>query len=67
VIVAAMTAGERAGDIPLHTGDAIHGLNGTPITTLAGLREALAKQKSGDAIALQVERYGQLIYVSFVL
>jgi hypothetical protein len=34
---------------------------------LAGLREALAKQKPGDAVALQVERYGQIIYVSFVL
>ena len=67
VIVAARTAGEGAGDIPLQTGDVIHGFNGTPITTLAGLREALAKQKSGDAIALQVERYGQLIYVSFLL
>jgi hypothetical protein len=34
---------------------------------LEGLREALAKQKAGDAVALQVERYGQLIYVSFSL
>jgi hypothetical protein len=32
-----------------------------------GLRAALAKQKAGDAIALQVERYGQLIYISFSL
>jgi hypothetical protein len=34
---------------------------------LEGIREALAKQKPGDAIALQIERYGQLIYVSFSL
>ena len=67
VIVAAMTAGDGSNDIPLQTGDVIHGLNGTPITTLAGLREELAKVKTGDAVALQLERFGQLIYVSFSL
>jgi len=67
VIVAAMTEGDASKDIPLQTGDVIHGLNGTPITTLAGLREALAKVKTGDAVALQLERLGQLIYVSFTL
>jgi S1-C subfamily serine protease len=45
----------------------IHGLNGTPITTLAGLRDSLATLKQGDPVALLVERYGQLIYVSFLL
>lgn len=65
VIVAARTLGSRSGEVPLQTGDVIHGLNGTTITTLDGLREGLAKLKSGDAIALQIERYGQLIYVSF--
>ena len=67
VIVAAMSAGDTSNDIPLQTGDVIHGMNGTPVTTLAGLREALAKLKLGDAVALQLERFGQLIYVSFVL
>ena len=65
VIVAARTLGSRTGEVPLQTGDVIHGMNGKPVTTLDGLREALAKEKSGDAIALQIERYGQLIYVSF--
>ena len=67
VIVAARTLGSGTVEIPLQTGDVIHGLNGTTITTMDGLRAALAKQKAGDAIALQVERYGQLIYVSFSL
>ena len=62
-----MTAGDVSRDIPLQTGDVIHGLNGTPITTLDGLREALAKLKPGDGVALQLERLGQLIYVSFTL
>ena len=54
-------------EIPIQTGDVIHGINGTTITTLADLRAALDKLKVGDAVALLVERYGQLIYVSFLL
>ena len=65
IIVAARTLGSRTGEVPLQTGDVIHGMNGTPIRTLDGLREALARQKPGDATALQIERYAQLIYVSF--
>ena len=65
VVVAARTFGSRTVEIPLQTGDVIHGLNGTTITTLDGLRAALAKLKSGDAIALQIERRGQIFYVSF--
>lgn len=67
VIVAARTLGEGTGEIPLQTGDVIHALNGTPITSVAGLRDALAKLMPGYAVALLVERYGQLIYVSFSL
>ncbi len=66
VIVAARTLGSRTGEVPLQTGDVIHGMNGTTITTLQGLREELAKEKPGDAVALQVERNGQLIYVAFM-
>jgi serine protease Do len=66
VIVAARTLGSANEEIPLQTGDVIHGLNGAPITDLAGLRAGLAKLKPGDAVALQVERYTQMIYVSFM-
>jgi S1-C subfamily serine protease len=65
VIVAARTLGARTAEIPLQTGDVIHALNGTTITTLDGLRAALANQKPGTAIVLQIERYGQLFFVSF--
>jgi serine protease Do len=65
IIVAARTLGVRTGEIPLQTGDVIHGFNGAPITTLEGLRAALAKQKPGDAVALQIERHGQIFYVTF--
>lgn len=66
VIVAARTAGTRTAEIPLQVGDVIHGFNGSPVTTLEGLRSVLAQQKPGDAVALQIERYGQTFYVSFL-
>jgi serine protease Do len=65
VIVAARTLGTRTGEIPLQTGDVIHGINGTPVTTLEGLRAELAKIKPREAVALQIERHGQIFYVSF--
>ena len=67
VIVAAKTSDAADREVPLQTGDVIHALNATPITDLAGLRSSLAALKTGDAVVLQIERYGQLIYVSFVL
>jgi serine protease Do len=66
VIVAARTLGSRTGEIPLQTGDVIHGLNGAAISTLDSLRAALAKVKPGDAVALEVERREQLFYISFI-
>jgi serine protease Do len=65
VIVAARTLGTRTGEIPLETGDVIHGLNGNPITSLDGLRAALAAIKPGEPVALQIERHEQIFYVSF--
>src|SRR6202140_743590 len=65
VIVAARTLGARTGEIPLQTGDVIHGLNTTPITTLDGLRTALMAIKPGEPVALQIERHQQIFYVSF--
>lgn len=67
VIVAAKTLGHGAGEVPLQTGDVIHGFNGAIITSMADLRGGLAKLMPGDAVALLIERNGQLIYVSFVL
>jgi serine protease Do len=67
VIVAARTLGTETQEIPLQTGDVIHALNGVTITDLDGLRAELAKLKAGDAVVLQLERYTQLIYVSFVI
>src|SRR5580692_5015202 len=65
VIVAAKTVGAQQ-EVPLQSGDVIHALNGTTITTLAGLRESLTKLNIGDPVALLIERFGQLQYVSFL-
>src|SRR5580704_11975051 len=67
IIVAAKTLGAGTSEVPLQTGDVIHGFNGTTVTSLAELRDGLAKLSPGDPVVLHIERYGQLIYVSFVL
>jgi serine protease Do len=67
IIVAAKTLGAGSGEVPLQTGDVIHGFNGGTVTSMADLREGLAKIAPGDSVVLWIERYGQLIYVPFVL
>jgi serine protease Do len=49
----------------LAVGDVIRSVNGVPINSVATLREKLNDFKPGDAIALQVERNGKLMYVAF--
>lgn len=46
-------------------GDVIYALNGTPIHSLADIRQAVAGLRSGDAVAAQVEREGALMFLSF--
>jgi serine protease Do len=67
VAVAAVPA-EYAGLNPgLLAGDVIYELNNQHIASLDELRDALKDKKSGDPIALLVERSGQLIYVAAAL
>jgi serine protease Do len=64
VAVAAVPA-EYVGLNPgLVAGDVIYSLNNQRITSLEELRSALKDKKTGDPIALLVERYGQLIFVT---
>jgi serine protease Do len=64
ILVVAQAAG--AGVNPgLHSGDIIHSLNGTSISTLEGLRTAVKDIKPGGAAAMQVERDGKLMYLAF--
>jgi serine protease Do len=54
-------------DMDLATGDTIHGVNGTPVTSIIDLRRALDGLKHRSAVALQIERNGQFIFLSFEL
>ncbi len=65
VIVAGRAADPAGIESGLETGDVIHSLNGVPIATLDGLRQAVGQLKSGDAAAIQIERQGGLMFLSF--
>jgi serine protease Do len=52
-------------DTGLQAGDIIHQVNTTSIDSTDTLRAAINALKIGDAVALQVERDGALMYVSF--
>jgi serine protease Do len=61
VLVAARIAAASGGR-ELQPGDVIHELNGTPVTSIAALRDAMDKRQPGSALVLQVERDGKLSY-----
>ena len=52
-------------DTGLQAGDIIHQINTMPIDSVDTLRRAVHDLKTGDPVALQVERDGGLMYVSF--
>jgi len=65
VIVVGRAADLIMPDTGLEAGDVIHRLNAIPIDSMATLRSAVNALKSGDPVALQIERDGGLMYVSF--
>jgi serine protease Do len=52
-------------DTGLQTGDVIHALNNTPVTSMDNLRAAVLNLKTGNPVVLQVERSDGLTYLSF--
>jgi serine protease Do len=54
-------------DTDLATGDTIHGVNGTPVTSVIDLRRALDGLRPRSAVALHIERNGQFIFLAFEL
>ncbi len=52
-------------DTGLQAGDIIHAINGVPIDSRDDLRTALNAMKTGDPVALQIERDGGLLWLSF--
>jgi serine protease Do len=65
IVVAARAAGAEGLEVDLRPGDVIYAINNEPTSTVASLTTALGQLKTGDAVVLQVERDGQLMYVAF--
>jgi serine protease Do len=65
VVVLGRAADLITPDTGLQTGDVIHAMNTDPIKSMDDLRAAVQQLKSGEAVALQVERSDGLTYLSF--
>jgi serine protease Do len=65
VIVLGRAADLILPDTGLQTGDVIHAVNTTSITSMAALRAAVATLKTGDPVVIQVERADGLTYLTF--
>jgi serine protease Do len=65
VIVAARTGeAEYSGQGGLKLGDVIYSVNTTPVSTLEALRNAVDGLKTSDPLVLQIERDGNLLYIT---
>ena len=51
----------------LQPGDVVHSVNNDFVYNVDGLRAAMSKFKTGDPVALLIERGEQLLYVAFEL
>jgi serine protease Do len=67
VLVAAVPAEYAFRNPGLVSGDIIVSFNGADIASLDALKSALIGKKSGDPIALRVDRSGEMMYVVFEL
>ncbi len=65
VVVLGRAADLITPDTGLQTGDVIHAVNTTPITSMDALRAAIRSLKTGDPVVLQVERSDGLSYLGF--
>jgi serine protease Do len=66
VIVVARVAG-TSGEVPLLVRDVIRSVNNQPVTTLQGLRDTVRALKPGTPVAMQIQREGRLMYLTFTL
>ena len=62
IIVIARTAG---GVVPIQARDVIRSINNRRVATLQSLRESVRELKIGTPVTLQIQRAGQLMYLSF--
>jgi serine protease Do len=66
VLVLARAAGSSA-NLPLETGDVILALNGAAVSTVEALRATLVGLPANAAVALQIQRNEELLYIAFTL
>jgi serine protease Do len=67
VLVAARSAHSAYWQEAFLPGDVIYAINGKAITSLSGLRATLADLKTGDPMAVQVQRGGTLRFIALEL
>ena len=67
VLVAARSAHSAYWQEAFLPGDVIYAINGKAITSLSGLRATLADLKTGDPVAVQVQRGGTLRFIALEL
>jgi serine protease Do len=67
LVVAARSASAPYSGESLEIGDVIYQINREPTLSVKSIRETLAAMKSGDAVVLQVERAGRLLYLGLEL
>jgi serine protease Do len=67
VVVAAGSATDLTSGTGLRPGDVIYSVNGSPVSTVAALKKRLDEFKAGEPVVMQIERAGQLMFVSLEL
>lgn len=67
VVVAAGSATDIATGTGLKPGDVIYSVNGSPVSTVAALKNRLAEFKIGQEVVMQIERSGRLMLVTLEL
>jgi serine protease Do len=67
VVVLGRAQRSRAINTSLSAGDVIHSVNGTMVSTFQGLTSAMDALEPHSPVALQIERGGRLMFVSFKL
>jgi len=66
-VVVGRSQRSRTADIPLSAGDVIHAVNGTVVSTFDELDAAMSGLEPQSPVALQIERGGKLMFVTFTV
>jgi S1-C subfamily serine protease len=64
VVVAARTQVSSGNEVPLVTGDVIHAVNSFAVRSVDSLRVLVDDVKANSELVLQIERNGQLMFVT---